>query len=254
MPSSDSDPIARFVNSHPLQVATALAEALRSGRVEGAASALVLQSVLGLSSVAAVSAADLLRSSQSETLAAGLGAAIAMRTIRESAEAKVDLVWTGPDVPGLAVRPTGAVVEELLRSAIHEVVLLGYAVSQQGERVSHVLRLLGDAVARECAVTVVLHSDDASANRAQLLAGWALPVHPRVLTWRPPPGYPYTKMHAKALVVDRRRALVTSANLTLHGLEANLELGVRIDGAVAAAITERIDMLIARGVLVDLNA
>ena len=37
-------------------------------------------------------------------------------------------------------------------------------------------------------------------------------------------------MHAKILVVDRRIALVGSANLTGHALERNLECGVLIRG------------------------
>jgi hypothetical protein len=54
---------------------------------------------------------------------------------------------------------------------------------------------------------------------------------------------------AKALVVDRLEALVTSANLTLHGLQANLELGLRVRGPQAQAIALRFDHLIASGVL-----
>ncbi|WP_425454039.1 phospholipase D-like domain-containing protein [Nocardioides immobilis] len=37
-------------------------------------------------------------------------------------------------------------------------------------------------------------------------------------------------MHAKVLVVDRRTALVGSANLTGHALERNLECGLLVRG------------------------
>jgi phosphatidylserine/phosphatidylglycerophosphate/cardiolipin synthase-like enzyme len=57
----------------------------------------------------------------------------------------------------------------------------------------------------------------------------------------------YRLRHANALVVDRLEALVTSANLTYHGLEANIELGLRVRGPQAAAITERFHHLIAAG-------
>lgn len=43
-------------------------------------------------------------------------------------------------------------------------------------------------------------------------------------------------LHAKVLVADACDALVTSANLTYHGLEANVEVGVRIVGGAAAQL------------------
>ena len=41
------------------------------------------------------------------------------------------------------------------------------------------------------------------------------------------------KLHAKVIVADRHDALVTSANLTHAGLLENLEMGLRIQGAMA---------------------
>jgi phosphatidylserine/phosphatidylglycerophosphate/cardiolipin synthase-like enzyme len=40
-------------------------------------------------------------------------------------------------------------------------------------------------------------------------------------------------MHVKAVVVDGRVALVTSANLTGHALERNMELGLVVRGGAA---------------------
>ena len=42
---------------------------------------------------------------------------------------------------------------------------------------------------------------------------------------------------------------MTSANLTFHGLESNLELGLRVRGPQAAVVAERFDQLAAMGVL-----
>ena len=49
---------------------------------------------------------------------------------RASAEGLIDLVWTGPDVPGIVNRDTGVVVREMFRSARQSVLLAGYAVYQ----------------------------------------------------------------------------------------------------------------------------
>jgi len=52
-------------------------------------------------------------------------------------------------------------------------------------------------------------------------------------------------LHAKIILVDRKYALVGSANLSLRGLMDNHELGVVIEGAGAADIARAIDLLLA---------
>lgn len=52
-------------------------------------------------------------------------------------------------------------------------------------------------------------------------------------------------LHAKIILVDRKYALVGSANLSLRGLMDNHELGVVIEGAGAADIARAIDQLLA---------
>ena len=37
-------------------------------------------------------------------------------------------------------------------------------------------------------------------------------------------------MHGKAILVDGRDLLVTSANMTFHGMRHNIELGIRVRG------------------------
>ena len=57
------------------------------------------------------------------------------------------------------------------------------------------------------------------------------------------------KLHAKVIVADRRDALVTSANLTHAGLLENLEMGFRVQGAMAGAVVRHFDLLIEEGIL-----
>jgi phosphatidylserine/phosphatidylglycerophosphate/cardiolipin synthase-like enzyme len=47
--------------------------------------------------------------------------------------------------------------------------------------------------------------------------------------------------------------LVTSANLTYHGLSGNVEVGVLVEGNVAAEAVQLINRLIAEGVVVRLD-
>lgn len=166
---------------------------------------------------------------------------------------QVDVVWTGPDVGGPPVRPTAAVLSEMLRNVRSggEILVVGYSLTaEDGSQMMEVIELLGAASRNEAQISVVLHKDGEARNRANLLAVWdVFAVKPTIYTWEPQAAGPYSKMHAKVLVVDRVEVLVTSANLTYHGLHENIEVGLRVRGPQAAAIAQRFDHLIAEKVL-----
>ena len=46
---------------------------------------------------------------------------------------------------------------------------------------------------------------------------------------------------------------MTSANLTMHAMDLNMEMGVRVLGAPAASIADHFDLLIAKGTLQPYN-
>ena len=48
------------------------------------------------------------------------------------------------------------------------------------------------------------------------------------------PGPPWASLHAKCIVVDDERSLITSANFTDRGQTRNIEAGVLIEGAAFA--------------------
>jgi phosphatidylserine/phosphatidylglycerophosphate/cardiolipin synthase-like enzyme len=186
-------------------------------------------------------------------LVLALRVAVRLRDIERLQRPEIEIVWTGPDAEGPLVRPTAAVIEEMLRGVREagEVLVVGYSLTaDDGSSMAAIIDLLGEASRRRAVVTMILHRDEEARNRSNLLAAWdERAIKPRLFTWNPPKDFPYTKLHAKALVVDRLEALVTSANLTLHGLEANLELGLRVRGPQAQSIALRFDHLIASNVL-----
>ncbi|WP_418888875.1 phospholipase D-like domain-containing protein [Paenibacillus apiarius] len=51
------------------------------------------------------------------------------------------------------------------------------------------------------------------------------------------------------LLVDRKEFLVTSANLTQHGLSSNIEVGVRIKGSIANQMENHFISLERAGIL-----
>ena len=60
----------------------------------------------------------------------------------------------------------------------------------------------------------------------------------------------HASMHAKTAIADDRVALVTSANLTGHALDRNMELGLLVRGGdVPRILATHFDGLVAQGVL-----
>lgn len=185
--------------------------------------------------------------------------ALALRTAHSATASyaasrpQVEVAWTGPEAGGPLVRPTRAVIREMLRQVRSggEILLVGYSLTaDDGSPTVEVIDLLTEASRNQAQIRVVLHKDDQERNRGNLLEAWdAFAVKPTIYTWEPETGGPYRKMHAKVLVVDRVELLVTSANLTYHGLSENIEVGLRVRGPQAGAIAQRFDHLIGEEVL-----
>jgi phosphatidylserine/phosphatidylglycerophosphate/cardiolipin synthase-like enzyme len=125
---------------------------------------------------------------------------------------------------------TLAVLADLIGEASEEIILVSYAtlppiqvrsaLSQAANRGVHVTTLLERHADNP---NFIAHSDPLPELDARRLC-W--PANQR------PTG---ASMHAKVLVIDRRTALVTSANLTGYGLERNLECGLLIRGGTVPA-------------------
>jgi phosphatidylserine/phosphatidylglycerophosphate/cardiolipin synthase-like enzyme len=200
---------------------------------------------------------------------AGPGAAAWLRALAkaESRAPRPDLVWSGPEVPGLHARDTRRVYEELLGSAVRSVWVSTYAFFD-GPRAFDVLAQRMDGLPG-LRVTLLLNiqrkrGDTTSAE--QLVrrfadrfwsADWPGTSRPRVfydpraLDLDAPGGV----LHAKAVVADDEAVFVTSANLTEAALERNIELGLLVrDRALAASVSTHFRALIDRGLLCALPA
>lgn len=178
----------------------------------------------------------------------------------------VELVWTGPDTPGVASRDTAVVVRHLFQAAQHAVLVSSFAVAQ-GEQVFAPLAERADAQP-ELRVRLVLnvarpHQDGTPAEelRRRFAAdffrrhwpGTRRPEvyhDPRALE---PSGPMRAVQHSKCVVIDDREALVTSANFTEAAQERNIEAGVLVrEPAFARQLREHFDALIESGALVRL--
>ena len=257
MPSFPDEALADVVAGLPPDTVDALVMALRRGEISLQSSSVGISAIRGVRPDAARRTTgafqQLPRDTDPATIALALSTANRLRARERLSRPEIEVVWTGPQAPGTIMRPTAAVVEDMIAGVrtSGEVLVVGYSLTaSDGTLMRGVIDLLASASRRGAVITFVLHRDDEARNKANLLEAWSVFARkPIVLTWHPGPRHPYTKLHAKALVVDRLDLLVTSANLTFHGLESNLELGLRIRGPQAAVVAERFDQLAADGIL-----
>jgi len=200
-----------------------------------------------------------------ETLGvAGLAAGAWLRTAERAAlqAPKPDLVWSGPEVPGVHARNTRNVYEELLGSAERSVWASTYAFFDGPKAFEILARRMGEKP--ELRVTLLLNiqrkkgettAEDALvrkfANRfwSTDWPGSSRPhvfYDPRALALDGPAGV----LHAKAVVVDDEAVFVTSANLTEAAFDRNIEMGLLVrDRALALNVSSHFRILIERGLL-----
>jgi phosphatidylserine/phosphatidylglycerophosphate/cardiolipin synthase-like enzyme len=244
-----------------------LARALESGLLPSMPNEAALRSVLGNVEQMEQVAAALAELAQLGV--SGQAAALWIRGISkvEARSRRTDLVWSGPEVPGLHARDTRRVYEELLGSAERSIWASTY-VFFDGPRAFATLAQRMDAVPG-LRVTLFLNVQrrrgDATASKDLVRRfadrfwkvewpGTSRPTvfyDPRALD----PDEPSGVLHAKAVVADDETVFVTSANLTEAALERNIELGLLIrDRALAASVATHFRGLIDRGLLHPLPA
>lgn len=177
----------------------------------------------------------------------GVAVALALETAVSAKRAarieSVEVVVTGPDSPAAPVRLTSEVVKQLIDSARERVTLVSYAAYQ----IPSVVAALDIAAARGVRIDLILESPEHLDGGG----GAAAYAKYRIYEWpadqRVPPD---AKLHAKAVIVDSRDVLLTSANMTNAAYDKNIEVGVLCRGGTTASRIQRhFDALIARGCL-----
>ena len=170
-------------------------------------------------------------------------------------ELSVELVWTGPDAGGTALRRTGQVLLQLIQEATEYITLVCFAVY----RVIEIGRALEAALERGVKVSIIVETPDASEGKiafdglptlGQLILSqaqifmWPLEKRPVDQEGR------HGSLHAKCAIVDGRRIFISSANLTEFALNLNMEMGVLIESPDLAQQAEKhINHLITYGLL-----
>lgn len=164
-----------------------------------------------------------------ETLAGVLmGASVAHR--RAQSESTVELVLTGPTTPFVATRRTEQVLLDLIDRAKSNLFLISFVVYD----VPSIIDALNAATARNVDVRILLeastgHGGSLDMDPISLVRRNVPAAH--LYTWADRSGqFAEGRVHAKVAVADGNTAFLTSANLTGHALEKNMEAGVVIVG------------------------
>lgn len=247
----------------------ALAEALEAGRMAPPFQANELRRVLP-ESLCAGAASELRRLVDAGMSPAAL--ALTLRLLaREKAAAQrerdgVQLVWSGPTHAQASLRDTSVVVADLLDSARESVLISSFAVYEARDIfASLAAKMDSHPQLRVRMFLNVARPHGSDTKEAELLRrfldvfrkrdwpGQRLPeifYDPRALDDTPGPR---ASLHAKCIVVDGERALVTSANFTEAAQQRNVEVGVLVeDGGFARTLRRHFEALVETGVFLAL--
>lgn len=151
-----------------------------------------------------------------------------------------DLVLSGPDLPGVPMADTAAVVHTMITQASREVWLVGYAVYNGRKLFEPLAQRMAEVptmTVKFCLDIARQHND--STPSAEIVSRFARDFRSRHWPWSTLPELYYdprsletgkarASLHAKCVIVDRERALITSANFTDAAQRKNIELGVGI--------------------------
>ena len=246
----------------PAHLRKRLADAYETEMLPDAPSPVALRSVLGMRD-----GTDELRADLIELASIGIsGSAVAawVRSLDQvvGGAPPLDLVWSGPEVPGLHARDTRRVYEELVRNATQSVWMSTYvyfdgprAFADLAERMDqipglravlmlNIQRARGDTTA----------PDQLVRRFADRFWGtdWPGTSRPAVFYDRRSldPDGPAGVLHAKAVVVDDEAVFITSANLTAAALDRNIEIGLLTrDRTLATSVTTHFRGLIDKRLL-----
>ena len=154
---------------------------------------------------------------------------------------KIKVAVTGPELMIRGTRGFETLLEEIISSAQEEIILFAYLIT---DAALHITELLKEAIERGVKVSVVVNSDeniDESVKRHFKKIQQRYPHHFRMICFREKTG---ANLHAKVVIVDRKRVLIGSANLSWGGMVGNYELGVLIeDGEIAWLIARMADRI-----------
>lgn len=149
---------------------------------------------------------------------------------KAASEQSTELVWTGPTTPFVSARRTEQALLQVINSAEQSLFITSFVTYD----VSTIVKALNEANDRGVAISMLLElSEDHGGSITFDAIGKMRTLVPaaNLYAWRDKID-PFSdgRVHAKVAVADDRMCFITSANLTGHAMEKNMEAGVLISG------------------------
>jgi phosphatidylserine/phosphatidylglycerophosphate/cardiolipin synthase-like enzyme len=209
----------------------ALAGAIRT--IEGAKANVALSDVVGTATAKTV-VERLVDAWQATSVGSGelalmlLAASHAFENV--SKHESTELVWTGPTTPFVSARRTEQALLQVIGAAKQTLFVTSFVAYD----VSTIVKALNDANTRGVSISMLLESSqDHGGSISFDVIGKMRTLVPsaKLYVWRER-ATPFAdgRVHAKVAVADGDACFITSANLTGHAMEQNMEAGVLIRG------------------------
>jgi phosphatidylserine/phosphatidylglycerophosphate/cardiolipin synthase-like enzyme len=170
---------------------------------------------------------------------AGMLTAASAAYHRAKAEQDIEVVWTGPSSKLIATRKTEQALLQVIDAAKSRLFITSFVVYD----VASIMKALERAIDRGVRISMLLEADELHGGGISIDAigkvKSALPTA-KLFSWVDKgEGFAGGKVHAKVAVADENVCFVSSANLTGHAMEKNMEAGVLIKGGTAARSLHR---------------
>lgn len=154
-------------------------------------------------------------------------------------EESVDLVWTGPSSELVATRKTEQALLQVIQAARSKLFLTSFVAYEVASIIEALSRAMQDGVA----LSMLLESDgDHGGGVSFDVIGKMRKLLPaaRIYFWSDKPdAFAGGKVHAKVAVADEGICFISSANLTGHAMEKNMEAGVLVNGGALPSKLQR---------------
>lgn len=156
---------------------------------------------------------------------------LCIKTAENKEEEKSELVITAPESFSLKSKRIKDALTELISSAKHNVLITGYSVSEYfDDFIDVITRKSRQGVYFSIYINDIEKQKD---DIEKLIAykGKFLKIY----NFQKKVDDKMAALHAKIIVADEQKCLISSANLSYHGLEGNIEMGLLLESKKKAA-------------------
>lgn len=168
---------------------------------------------------------------------------LVVRTMTQKESHNIELVVTAPDSFALKARATKNVVQEIIGLAQKTILITGYSIS---DYVSGFIDTLVSKSQRGVLVKIYINKAESQGSIDKIVRYQS--KYLQIFNYTNSSDK-MSALHAKIISVDNAQSLISSANLSYHGMEGNIELGclvsskkiaTQVDGLFAQLTREKI--------------